>query len=56
MLVEASREYNIPLSKRQIIEIQEEADKLFKIYCDSCKEEGNFDPTTGYPRPEPDSE
>jgi len=51
---EAWKEYNIHLSKRQINEIQEEADRLFKNYWEKCKSEGNFDASTGYPKPEPE--
>ena len=40
LLFEAAKEYNIKLSKQQIEEIQTQADKSFKNYCDKIKNQG----------------
>ena len=54
LLEDACKEYNISLTKSQLKEIEQEATKKFKAYCERCKKEGNYDRTTGYPLPDPE--
>jgi len=49
LLEEASKDYNISLSKSQLRELQKEAETRFKVYCSRCRKEGNLNPSTGLP-------
>jgi len=49
LMEEASKDYNISLSKSQLRELQKEAEIRFKAYCSRCRKEGNLDPSTGLP-------
>jgi hypothetical protein len=54
LLEEASKEYDVNLSKKQLKELESEVQMRFKNYCDKCRKQGNIDETTGYPKNEAD--
>ena len=54
LLEEASKEYDVNLSKKQLRELESEAQRSFKAYLDKCRLQGNIDEATGYPKAEGD--
>jgi hypothetical protein len=49
LIDEASKDYNINLSKTQLKELQKQAEGAFNTYLERCREAGNLDPSTGMP-------
>lgn len=54
LLEEACKEYHIHLTKAQLKELEKESERKFKLYCEKCRKEGNYDVATGFPIPDPE--